>query len=71
MSAIFALVACIVMGAPAELYGIGAICAVWDLFRAAESRKQMRMLQAELEDLEMPVPQKRCEYQARAAGELA
>lgn len=55
MCAIFALVACIVLGAPIELYGLGAICAVWDLFRAAEARKQLRLLEAQVEELEMPV----------------
>lgn len=56
MCAIFALVACVVLGAPVELYGLGAICAVWDLFRAADMRKQMSVLEAHIEDLEMPAP---------------
>ncbi|MWL87772.1 MULTISPECIES: hypothetical protein [unclassified Cupriavidus] len=55
MSAIFALLACIFLGAPIEWYGVGAICAVWDLFRAADLRKQMRLLEAHIEELEAPV----------------
>lgn len=54
MCAIFALVACIILGAPIELYGLGAVCAVWDLFRAAEARRQLRLLEAQVEELEMP-----------------
>ncbi|RZT41758.1 hypothetical protein [Cupriavidus agavae] len=55
MCAILALLACIFLGAPLEWYGVGAICAIWDLFRAAELRKQVRLLEAHIEELEAPV----------------
>ena len=71
MCAIFALVACIILGAPIELYGLGAVCAVWDLFRAAEARKQLLLLEAHVEDLEMPVHQVTSPAELRHGRQMA
>lgn len=55
LSSIFAIAACALFGASIEIWGLAAICVVWDLIHAADTRKQIRVLEEEIEDLERPI----------------